>query len=112
MKYTLLVTWTDLSDETPRVVATPIDADSKEAAEAIADDLAYSGDKLMDLVVEEWRQDEHLRGLKDMDLLRAYGVAFGDIQIYCGDHFVAFVESPFTPCEVNSTPKDSRREPD
>ena len=107
MKFTMLIPWTELADQRPRVLAKTISADSEAAAEAIAEDLANSADKLMDLVVEDWRDEEHLKDLEDADLLREYGVAFGWIEILDGERFVTFVESPFTPSDLHPLPEDS-----
>lgn len=101
MRLMLLIPWTDLADGRPRVCVEFIEVESPKAAEAIAENLANDADKLMDLTVEGWRDEGYLKGLRDADLLRAYGVAFGSIEVWEGETYRWYEESPFEPCELN-----------
>lgn len=101
MKFMLLIPWTDLADARPRVCVEFIEVASKEAAESIAEDLANDADKLMDLTVKGWREERYLKGLRDADLLRTYGVAFGNIEVWEGETYRWYEETPFEPCELN-----------
>ncbi len=100
MKYLMLITFTDLGDERPRVVVNFIEAASEEEAAVLPDELAADARKLMDLAVCDWRDEEEWKDLDGEELLREAGYAFGTVEVWSGDQCRHFAETPFGPCDL------------
>jgi len=101
MKYLMLITFTDLADERPRVVVMFIEAASDEEAAVLADQLAADARKLMDLAVCDWRDDEEWKDLDGDLLLKVAGYAFGSVEVWSGEQLLHVVETPFGPCALD-----------
>jgi hypothetical protein len=100
MKYLMLITFTDLADERPRVVVKFIEAESEDEATVLADQFAADARKLMDLAVCDWRGDEEWKSLDGELLLNVAGYAFGTVEIWSGEQILHVVETPFGPCDL------------
>jgi hypothetical protein len=101
MKYLMLITFTDLADERPRVVVKFIEAESEEEARVTADEIAEDAGFLMDLAVCDWRDDEEWKDLDGEVLLKVAGYAFGTVEIWRGEQILHVAETPFGPCDLD-----------
>jgi hypothetical protein len=91
MHYTRIIPY--LHERHPDVITDFFDASSDEEAVEMVAELAWSGQKLMDLAVNGWRSLDELKGLDMKELLNKYGIAFGVIQVRQGERLVALIES-------------------
>ena len=102
MKYMMIVPFTDLADERPRVATKFFEAASETAATQVAEDLAGDAPRLMDLAVSDWREEEEWKDLDGKGLLREAGYAFGAVELWCGDSLLHLAETGFGPCDLET----------
>lgn len=76
----------------PRVHVEFIDANSDAEAKRIVEDVAHDARKLMDQVVDGWRDYDELKDLGGDDLLDQYGIKFGVIEVWQGERTFAWVQ--------------------
>lgn len=101
MKYLLIVPFTDLADERPRVATKFSEAVSEAAATQVAEDVAGDASLLMDLAVCDWRDEEEWAGLSGLGLLREAGYAFGAVELWRGERLMLVAETSFGPCDLD-----------
>jgi len=101
MKYMMIVPFTDLADERPRVATKFIEASSDEKATEFANELAGAAHQLMDLAVCDWREEEEWTGLSGHELLREAGYAFGAVELWAGEQLLHVTETSFGPCDLD-----------
>jgi hypothetical protein len=104
MKCQMLITFTDLADERPRVVVEFIETESEEGASVLANELAGDARRLMDLAVCDWRTDEEWKDLDGEVLLKEAGYAFGTVEVWSGEQLLHVAETPFGPCDLDRNP--------
>ena len=102
MKYMMIVPFTDLADERPRVATMFLEAASEAAATQVAEDLAGDAPRLMDLAVCDWRDDDEWSGITGLGLLREAGYAFGAVEVWCGESLLHLAETGFGPCDLEA----------
>jgi len=100
MKYLLIIPFTDLADERPRVATKFFEAATEEEAIGIANEIAGVALRLMDLAVCDWREEEAWKDLDGKGLLREAGYAFGAVDVWCGESLLHLAETGFGPCDL------------
>ncbi len=101
MKYLMIIPFTDLADERPRVATKFIEAGSVEEATGLANALAGAAHQLMDIAVCDWRDDEEWTGLSGHELLREAGYAFGSVELWREEQLLHVAETNFGPCDLS-----------
>ena len=98
MTYMLIVPFTDLADERPRVATKFFEAASEAAATQHTEDMAGDAPLLMDLAVCDWRDEEEWAGLTGHGLLREAGYAFGAVELWREGQLLYVAETDLGPC--------------
>ncbi len=101
MKYMMIVPFTDLADERPRVATKFFEAASEAEAAQFTEEMAGDAPRLMDLAVCDWRDEEEWAGLTGLGLLREAGYAFGAVEVWDGEHLLHVVETSLGPCDLD-----------
>lgn len=100
MKYMMIIPFTDLADERPRVATKFMEAGSEDEATELANELAGAAHQLMDIAVCDWRKYEEWAGLTGDELLWEAGYAFGAVELWREEQFLHVAETGFGPCDL------------
>jgi hypothetical protein len=95
MTYMMIVPVSDLADGRPRVVTKFFEAASDAAAVEFVDDAARDVRVLMDLAVCGWRNDKVWKELDGKPLLKEAGYAFGNVEVWSGEHLLHVAATDF-----------------
>jgi hypothetical protein len=100
MRFMLVIPWTELSDELPRVQVKFFEAPSKAEGHRVADELSEDARALMDETVWGWRDNDEWKDLDGEDLLSTAGYAFGWIEVWSGEGLLHTAVTEFGPCDL------------
>jgi hypothetical protein len=94
MRFMMVIPWTELGDESPRVEVKFFEAPSNAEAGRVADELSEDARALMDEAVLWWWANAAWKDLDDEDLHTTAGYAFGWIEVWSGAELEGSLHSP------------------